>query len=182
MQNTESAILDLFFARDERAIEAAIREYGTYCMSIAVGVLRQTQDAEECVNDTWLKAWNSITPQRPSPLRAWLGKVTRNLALSRYRYNHAARRDSDMTACLEELENCIPLRDEDAGHLPALMDQFLGTLQPTDRKLFVGRYWYRYPSSALAKGYGLTETAVNTRLSRIRDRLRTFLEKEGWTV
>ena len=182
MNNTENAILDLFFARDERAITSAEREYGGFCMNVAMNILHKTQDAEECVNDTWLKAWNSIPPQRPSPLRAWLGRVTRNLALSRYRYNHAARRDADMTACLEELEGCIAMPDSDAGQLPALLDAFLGTLPPTDRKLFVGRYWHRYPTAALAKGYGLTENAVYVRLARVRDKLRDYLEKEGFTV
>ena len=178
----DNEILDLFFSRDEKAIRESEIKYGSFCMSIARGILGSDAEAEECVNDTWLKAWNSIPPQNPPNFRMWLGKVIRNLALDRYRYHRAAKRNRDFAVSLEELADCIPLQEEDAGNLTELLNQFLHGLELRDQQLFVGRYWYNYSLEKLSNGYGMPVSTVSHRLSRTRDKLKQFLEKEGYSL
>ena len=178
MAMDDRQIISLYFARDERALSETERQYGRYCMTVSMNILAREQDAEECVNDTWLRAWNAIPPTNPTSLKAWLGRVVRNLSLTRLR----ARRNRDTELALDEFIECIPMREDQADELPALLDEFLGTLQPLDRKLFVGRYWYAHPVKQLAGLYGLTPNAATQRISALRDRLRTFLDERGYTV
>ncbi len=176
----EREIIALFFARDEQAIAACELVYGRYCYGISVGILASAPDAEECVNDTWLRAWQSIPPTDPPSLKAYLGRIVRNLSISRYRERHRQKRNADMEISLSELEGCIPMREEEAGELLPLLECFLRGLDETDRRLFVGRYWHNYTSRTLAKAYGMTPNAVGLRLMRVRERLKAYLEKEGY--
>ena len=174
----DQQIIALYFDRNERAISETERQYGRYCMTISMNILAHEQDAEECVNDTWVRAWNAIPPTRPTSLKAWLGRVVRNLSLTRLR----ARRNRDTELSLDELADCVPMKEEEADELPPLFDEFLGGLSQLDRKLFVGRYWYSLPVKELAACHGLTPHAATERLSRMRERLRAFLEERGYTV
>ncbi len=175
-------IIDLYFARDERAIRETDASYGRYCMGISMGILNSKSDAEECVNDTYLRAWQSIPPHRPLSLKIYLGRIVRNLSISRYRANRRQKRDRTWEVSLTELEDCIPMREDQSGELRALLERFLRGLEPLDRRLFVGRYWYGYPPRSLAAAYNLTPNAVNLRIMRVRERLRAFLEQEGYRI
>ena len=179
-QQTDLRIIDLYFARDERAITETDRHYGGLCMRISLGILDDRLDAEECVNDTYLKAWNSIPPTRPRSLRAFLAKIVRNLSLQRLEHNKAAKRNRDFEIALEELGDCIPMRDEEAGELPSLLSSFLDTLPESEWQLFCGRYWHGHAVKELARAYGLTPKAVTMRLSRTREKLRTYLNERGY--
>jgi RNA polymerase sigma-70 factor (ECF subfamily) len=179
-QQTDKRIIDLYFARDEKAISETDRRYGGFCLRVSLGILEDRCDAEECVNDTYIKAWNSIPPTRPRSLRAFLAKIVRNLSLQRLEYNSAAKRNRDFDLSLEELGDCIPLRDEEADALPALLNEFLEGLPESEWKLFCGRYWYGQSVKNLARAYGLTPKAVTMRLSRTRDKLRAYLNERGY--
>ncbi|MCQ2430251.1 MAG: sigma-70 family RNA polymerase sigma factor [Clostridia bacterium] len=180
MQDNE--IIALYFARDEAAIRETQRAYGALCLSLAMRILNDRSDSEECVNDTWLGVWNSIPPQRPQSLRAYVCKLTRRIAINRWQYNHAGKRNADVTVPLEELAECMPDTSADDPALAALIKDFVVGLEPDDRKLFVGRYWHGYAVSAMAKAYGLTQNAVSLRLRRIRERLQTYLNERGYRV
>ena len=175
-------IIALYFARDERAIRETADKYGDFCESVAMGILGNRQDAEECVSDTYLRTWNSIPPQRPSSLKAFLGKIARNLSIDRLRHRHIARHDSDLEIMLSELEPYLPAREEEESTLTELLDGFLSGLEPLERQLFMGRYWHAYPVHRLADHYGLTPNAVSLRLHRTREKLRDYLEKGGITL
>ena len=139
-------------------------------------------DAEECLNDTYMKTWEAIPPTRPRSLRAFLAKIIRKLSLKRLEYNRAAKRNKDFDLSLEELADCIPMRDEDAGELSSLLNEFLEGLPETEWKLFCGRYWHNIPVGELASIHGLPPKTVSLRLFRTRDKLRTFLIERGYHV
>ena len=177
-------ILDLFWARSQDAIPAAAAKYGAYCRSIALSILRQPQDAEECVNDAWLRAWNAIPPRRPEVLSAFLGKLTRNLALNRWRDGAAEKRGGGETAlALEELGDCLTggdatLQAVEARLLAERINAFLRDLPREKRQIFLRRYWYLLPVKEIARLHGRSEQAVASLLLRLRRQLRTFLEQE----
>lgn len=176
-------IVDLYWARNENAIKVTEHHYGTYCMTVSMGILNSRPDAEECVNDTWLSAWNSMPPQKPSCLRAFLGKITRNLSIDRFRFLHSSKRNVDLTVAMEELGEAIPMPDDTRDEeLCGLLNSFLEGLETLDRKLFVGRYWYGTPVSVLAERYGMKPNTVSQRLGRIRTALKQFLENRGYHV
>lgn len=178
----DSEIIELYFARDELAIAVTERQYGRYCQAVAMNVLDSQPDAEECVNDTWLRAWNAIPPARPDPLRVWLGRITRNLAISRYRAANRQKR-AHVEVALDELEGCLAAVPEECGdELRELLDEFLATLPTDERRLFVGRYWYAYTPKILSRAYGMTQNAVNLRVMRTREKLKAFLAERGYTV
>lgn len=178
----DDQIIDLYFARNENAIRETENKYGGFCRSIAFQILESMQDVEECVNDTWLRAWNAIPPERPPQLRMWLGKVTRHISLDRFRYERAAKRNRALVLSLDELEDCIPLPDDSAADLPRLLNAFLGSLEESERNIFVGRYWYNYTLSQLSVGHGMTVSAVRCSLERTRASLKAYLEKEDYHV
>ncbi len=178
---TDQEIISLYFARDEQAIAETSRVYGSMCMSTAMRVLDSRPDAEECVSDTYLKAWNSIPPEKPRALGAFLCRITRNLAITRYRALHRHKRNRDLELSLSELAECIPAVEEDST-LRDLIDSFLRGLEATDRRLFLGRYFHSYTVRRMAKAYGMTENAVSLRLYKTREKLRAYLEKEGYSV
>ena len=185
---TDPEILDLYFARDERAISETANAHGAYCFGVAMRILRCHQDSEECVNDTYLKAWDTIPPKRPGVLRTYLAHIVRNLAISRYRREHAAKRGPGADTPLHELAECIPSPDEtpeqavSSAELREALNTFVAGLSDTDRKLFVGRYWHGYALRDLADAYGMRENAVGQRLFRIRERLRDYLTERGYRV
>ena len=175
-------IIALYFARSEEAIKHSSAKYGTYVMGISMNILENHSDAEECVNDTWLKAWNSIPPQNPPSLKVYLGRLVRHLSIDRLRTLTRLKRNRELEVALEELAECSAPDDEDVTALTHALDEFLEGLEPTDRKLVVGRYWHLYPVSKLAKAYGLTVGNTSVRLHRLRERLRVHLTERGFTV
>lgn len=184
----DNKIIDLYWARSQQAIEESERKYGPYCHTIARRILEHHEDAEECVNDTWLRAWNAMPPQRPGILSAFFGKLTRNLSLDRWRRNQAAKRGgSQVEVALHELEDCLPDRrtpDErlEAGETAAVISAFLRRQPELDRKLFVRRYFYLEPLAELASQFGMGQGQVKSKLHRMRQRLKQELEREGVAV
>lgn len=181
---TDEEIIALFFARREQAIGETSKKYGPGCQRIAQNILNNTSDAEESVNDTWLAAWNTIPPQRPDPLRAYLFRIVRNLSIARYRKNTARKRDSSYDAALDELENCLAAPEGveealDAQALTALLNRYLAGLDRDSRVLFVRRYWYGDSVNELAGRLGVKPNTVSVRLGRLREKLRKELLKEG---
>ena len=179
---TDSDIIRLFFDRDEQAIAETTAKYGKYCMTIAKDILDSEQDAEECVSDVYLKVWNSIPPDTPDSLKAYIAVLTRRLAINRYHESRAQRRNRMLEVAFEELEACIPAPEEAAGELPELLNEFLAGLKETDLRLFVRRYWYAMMPAELAKREGMTVNAVTVKLYKTRNKLRKFLEERGYKV
>ena len=177
----DETILDLYFAREERAIAETGKKYGGYCRSIAFNILRSHEDTEECVSDTWLRAWQTIPPQNPASLKAYLGRLCRCFAIDRYRHLRRRKRSRDMECVLTELDGICPNEPVTDG-LKETLTAFLRGLEPLERDLFVGRYWYAYTPERLAQEQGLSRGAVNTRLMRTRNKLKDYLRKEGYTV
>lgn len=178
-------IIELYFRRNEQAIAESQSKYGRYCTVIANNILFSKEDSEECVNDTWLQAWNTIPPKKPSKLSLFFGKITRNLAINMYRKNSAEKRGGHGTdLCLEELEECVGKGESigDALELKEALDRFMETLKPKPKKIFMTRYWYMLPIKDTAKACGVSEGAAKMSLKRTRTELKEFLEKEGITV
>ena len=178
----DSQIIDLYFARDERAITETAKKHGAVCMSLSLNILQSHPDAEECLNDTYLSAWNHIPPERPMYFRAFLCRIIRNLSLQRLQYLHRQKRNRDLEVSLEELEACIPVPEERADELAEHLSNFLRTQEKTDRLLFMGRYFHACSVKTLAKKSGLRENTVAVRLHRTRERLRAYLEERGYRV
>lgn len=180
----DSKIIDLYWARSQQAIAASEEKYGPYCHTIARRILDREEDAEECVNDTWLNAWNSMPKDRPSLLAPYLGKITRNLALSRWRAGHAEKRGGgELPLVLDELTECVSpggvLQSLEAAELEEAVNRFLGALPERERSVFLRRYWFAEPMADIAKRYGMREVTVRTSLFRSREKLRRYLEKEA---
>lgn len=180
MQDHE--IIELFFARDEQAIVETDKQYGAACMRVSLNILNSRPDAEECVSDTYIKAWNSIPPQRPSILKAFLCRITRNLSLTRYRQLHRAGYNKDLELSFEELEACIPMPEEHSSYLAGYISDFLKTQDKQDRLLFMGRYFHACSTKELAGRLGMSEGNVNVRLHRVREKLRLYLTERGYSV
>ena len=183
----DSKIIDLFFERSEQAIDELRRKYGPAVEKTAANILRDRLDVEECANDTYLKAWNSIPPQSPNPLASYVCRIARNLAINRYHANRAEKRNRNYDLVLEEMGECIPSSmnvetEVEAKELTALINDFLSTLPAEDRFLFVRRYWYADSVSDLAAMTGGSPNRVSLRLFRMREKLRKRLMKEGLQV
>ena len=182
----DAGIIDLYWARNQRAIYETRVKYGPYLKRVAVNVLSDDEDAEECVNDTYLGAWNAMPPTRPAVLRVFLGKIARRISLNRMRERLAYKRGGGEAALvLEELQECIPDGSDtektvEAKLLGRALDHFLETVPERQRAIFVRRYWHMEPIHEIAKAAGMTEGAVKTSLHRTREKLRDFLRKEGW--
>ena len=175
-------IIELYFARDELAIEETAKRYGGVCMQVSMDILRDRMDAEECVSDTWLQTWRTIPPQRPTILKAFLCRITRNLSINRLRERKAKRRDRDMTLSLEELEGVLSIPEDKSEGLSELISEFLRSLDREDRLLFMGRYWHGQSVKELADRMGLSANAAAVRLHRVREELRDYLTDKGVTV
>ena len=167
----DRSIIDLFLSRSEDAIGEAKRKFGGMCLSIAYRILQNTQDAEECLSDALLRAWNSIPPNEPEPLAP-------------YAYNTAKKRNAQLEEAFEELENCIAssgnaesaLENEELGRM---ISDFLKTLKTEPRIMFVRRYWYGDSYADIAKRFGVPESTVKSSLHRTREKMRKYLGKEG---
>ena len=178
----DKQIIRLFFERSEQAITELSQKYGDLCMKIARRILNDHQDAEECVNDAYLGAWNSIPPQSPDPLRSYICRIVRNRSLKKLRTNSAIKRGSQFEVSLSELEDCIPDNSMDEqlsiSELSAQINAFLAALPRNDRLMFVKRYWFSESISELADAFGITENNVSVRLSRIRGKLHQYLDRK----
>ena len=181
----DNEIINLYWNRDEVAITATADTYGNYCYSIAYNILSNNEDAEECVNDTWLKAWKSIPPHRPNRLSTYLGKITRNLSLDRYKLLTAQKRGKgQVELALSELEGCVPAQTDmekivDEMVLVNAIETFLYAQPLTERNIFIGRYWYLHSIRDLSDAYRMSESKVMSLLHRMRSKLKLHLEKEG---
>lgn len=181
---SDEKIINLFFSRSEKAIQELDRKYGTLCRRIANNILRNWQDAEECVNDAYLGAWNTIPPARPDPLQAYLCKIVRNVSLDRYHHNTAAKRNSKFDVAMSELEPILTAPDTvesevEAKELARLLEQFLDTLSEENRVIFLRRYWFYDGYEEIARQTGLAEKTVSVRMVRIRKKLRKWLSERG---
>ncbi len=181
----DERIIELYFDRSETAIVETDRKYGPTCRRISENITRDPRDAEECVNDTYLAAWNAMPPTRPDPLSAFLYKITRNLSLKCYRHKTAARRDARGDVPLEELSECLGQTDDlavESDRLARIIEDFLDGLSQENRVIFLRRYWFSDSYTAISERVGLSEKVISMRLLRMRERLRNRLGKEGITV
>lgn len=185
----DNAIIELYFARDERALRETSDKYGALCLSVANNILGCHEDAEETVNDAYLAAWNSIPPARPNSLRAFVCSIARNAALKRFEYNTAKKRSPSALLSFSELEEILTdgadipdTSDISAEELGGLIESFLKTQSADARCVFVRRYWFFDPIADIAKKYSFSESKVKTLLSRTRGKLKKYLNKEGWFV
>jgi RNA polymerase sigma-70 factor (ECF subfamily) len=183
----DQQIVDLYFARSESAITETDRKYGRYCHSIAYNILEDHEDAKEIVNDTYLKAWNTSPPNRPDPLKPYIGMISRHLSLDRYEEYHTQKRGGQVPLVLEELAECIPDNDsrEDIGESVALKDalaKFIRSLPDKTQMIFLRRYWYASSAAEIAEEFGMRENSVNVLLHRTRKKLKDHLQKEGFDL
>ncbi len=176
-------IIDLYWSRSEDAIPETEKKYGRYCKYIAGNILKNPEDTEECLNDTWLSAWHAMPEARPSFLKAFLGKISRNLALNKYEEIHAKKRGGgEIPMLLDELQETLPGKSDvegivDQQALIHVLNQFLSGLKVEERKIFVRRYWYCASIKEIAGQYALSESKVKMTLKRSRDKLRAELIK-----
>ncbi len=182
----DEEIVELFWKRSESALTEVEHKYFKYCRSIAFSILRCNEDAEECVNDAFARAWNAIPPARPSVLRTYLGKITRNLSLNALEKINAEKRGfGQVPLALSELDECISGYDSESDwHIEEKMitqtvNKFLGRLTLEQQRVFVRRYWYTSSIEEIATDYGLSQSKVKSILFRLRKKLKRELEKEG---
>ena len=184
----DEQIIRLYFDRNETAISETDKKYGSYCMKIAMNILSSEPDSEECINDVWLKMWNSIPPSRPQNLAAYAGKITRNLSINKYKMRYAEKRiEGEFAVSLDELDDCVPGGDtmdteQQAKLIGKSISDFLRGQKELARKVFVCRYFYCDSVSEIAERFGISESHVKTLLLRTRSKLKTHLEREGVTV
>ena len=177
-------IIELYWQRDEAAIRETDVKYGGFCHRLAMNILHSFQDSEECVRDAYGRCWDTMPPQRPASLRAYLGTILRNLSISRYRAAHSQKRFAGAEVLLSELGDCVPApesvqRAVEAVELGGFISRWLDGLDREDRVLFVRRYWNGDDVKTLAGELGVRPNALTKRLLRLRERLRQTLEKEG---
>lgn len=181
----DGEIVELFWRRDQTAVSEAEEKYGALCRGVAAHILGSEEDAEECVNDALHQAWTAIPPQRPDRLGAWLGKVTRNLALNVWKRDRVQTRQGGMTALLDELAECVPgpvtvERELERKELSAAIDSWLRGRSREDRTLFLRRYWYGVELRELAEERGIPPNRLAQKMLRLRQSLKHTLEKEGY--
>ena len=182
----DKQIVELYWKRLENAIKETSLKYGRYCHYIANNILRNKEDAEECVNESYWRLWNTIPPHRPQNLKAYLGKITRNLSLHMWEKQRSKKRGGDsMELVLEELKDCIPDGNASVEQLTEQIvielafDTFLKELEVEQRRIFLARYWYFASIQEIASQYNMSESKVKMTLLRLRQKLKVVLEKEG---
>ena len=183
----DEEIIELFFARSESAIRELDTKYGRVCHTVSYNILNDRQDAEECVNDAYLGTWNAIPPQRPNPLLAFVCVLVRRYSIMRYRANTAKKRNSLYDVAVSELEHCLKSADDvekevEMKELARVIEEFLDTLSPKNRIVFMSRYWFTDSYERIAARTGLSEKNVSVRLVRIRKQLREYLAERGILV
>jgi RNA polymerase sigma-70 factor (ECF subfamily) len=183
----DSDIIKLFYNRSEDAIRELDEKYGKLCKHIANNILHDEQQVQECINDAYFGMWNSIPPNNPNPLRAYLCKIVRNISVKRYRDNHTAKRFTEYEISINELGDCIPDKNsvEDIvrqKELTKLIETFLQKIDSKDRIMFVRRYWYAESVKNIANSFGISERNASMKLFRIRKKLRLYLEETGVSI
>lgn len=184
----DEKIVQLYWNRDENAIPVTTEKYGPYCTGIARNILGNYEDAEECVNDTYLNAWNAMPPHRPQILSAFLGKLTRNLSFNRWKHNHADKRGGyTLPQVLDELGECVAGKDSveselERKELVMALNNYLTTLSSHKRNIFIRRYWYTDSINDIACRFSMTEGGVSMLLSRLRKDLHNYLIKRGFEL
>lgn len=178
-------IIALFFERSEKAIEETDKKYGGYCYSIAYNILSNREDSEESVNDTYLAAWNTIPPRKPSFLNAFLAKITRYISIDRWRKNSTKRRGGgQIILALEELDECIAANNGESelarAELTRVINRFLSSISETERNVFLCRYWYMDSIQTISQVSGFSQSKVTSMLHRTRGKLRRVLTEEGY--
>ena len=182
----DSQIIELYWQKNADAISETSSKYGSYCFAIADHILHSPEDSEECVNDTWLRAWNAMPPQRPGVLRMFLAKITRRLSVNRFHARSAEKRGSgEISLVLDELADCLAggtdvEAEYEVRELEECIRRFVRGLPERDGNVVVRRYFFTEPVAAIAEQYGLTENNVSVILSRARKKLRLKLAKEGY--
>lgn len=182
----DARIVDLYWARSETAIDETSAKYGKYCYAIAHNILSNTEDANESVNDTYLAAWNSMPPQRPSVLSSFLGKITRRISIDKWRARNAEKRGGgEIILALDELSDCVPFGTNveqaiEAAELGKAIDRFVMALPLMERRVFICRYWYLDPIALICQRFGFSQSKVKVMLHRTRNSLRNYLDKEGF--
>lgn len=178
----DEQIIEMFFERSERGIREMDIKYGKACRSLSCHIVGSRQDAEECVNDAYLGAWNAIPPARPKPLLSYILKIVRNISLKSYWRKEAAKRSSHYTIALEEIEACIAdthtvEAEIEARELARIIESFLDTLTPENRIIFMRRYWFADSCRDIAGLMGLSEKNISVRLTRIREKMKQYLNE-----
>ena len=181
----DSAIVDLYWQRDNSAITETDKKYGRYCHAIAYNYCANHQDAEECVNDTWFRAWNLMPDKRPSVLSSFLGTITRNIAINLYKAKARKKRGGgELALALEELEDCIPSdldleRSYEITEFQQAIGAFISGLSETEKKVFVARYWYMATVREIAGRLSFSESKTKSILFRLRNKMRVYLKEAG---
>jgi len=180
----DEEIIDLYWNRQERAILETDKKYGKYCNTISFNILQNKEESKECVNDTYLKTWNSIPPQRPNVLKVYLGKIARNLAINQYERKKAKKRDYTLEIALEELNECISSNNNVEEQLKyndliKMLNAFLAKLSQNKRKIFLERYWYLYSIKEISSNNKISESNTKAILMRIRNQLKDYLKEGG---
>ncbi len=180
----DEKIVDLFFKRSEQAIWELDSKYGKFCRRLSYNIVNNRQDAEECVNDAYLGAWNAIPPEKPDPLLTYLCRIVRNISLKMYHRKEAAKRSSTYTIAMEEIEACIAApnmveTEFEARELARIIESFLDTLTAENRVIFMRRYWFSDSCKDIAEFVGLSEKNITVRLTRIRKKMKKYLIEKG---
>lgn len=181
----DKKIVTLYWERNENAIRESEQKYGKYCYTVAYNILHSREDSDECVNDTWNVAWNAIPPERPAKLQGFLARITRNIAIDRYRYDSAQKRGAELESSIDEYWECIPNGDasiEDEYVLKQAINGFLASLDIRTRVIFMRRYWYSMSVKDIAEGMRLSESHISVILHRTRSKFKDYLTKEGLFV
>ena len=184
---TDQMIVDLFWQRSEDAVQNTTQKYGKYLTKIAMNILNHYEESEECVNDTYLAAWNQMPSDRPQKLLPYLGRITRCLALNRYDYMTAQKRNAEFTLQLSELEECLSGADSaeaqyEASQVASAISAFLRSQSLDVRNIFIRRYWFSDSISEIAEHFQMGESKVKSILFRTRNRLKKYLESEGYHI
>ena len=181
---TDAQIVEMYWERNEQAISVTAEKYGTYCYSVAYGILHNEEDSKESVNDTYMSAWNSMPPHKPNVLKTFLGKITRRLSIDKLKRKNAEKRGGEIAEILDELSECIspigdPIAETEKEMLDKTINSFVKELKDTEQRVFLCRYWYARSVKEIAKLFGFSESKVKVMLMRTRNKLKTRLETEG---
>ena len=181
---TDAQIVEMYWERNEQAISVTAEKYGTYCYSVAYGILHNEEDSKESVNDTYMSAWNSMPPHKPGILKTFLGKITRRLSIDKWRRKNAEKRGGEIAEVLDELSECIspsgdPIAETEKEMLDKTINSFVKELKDTEQRVFLCRYWYAKSVKEIAKLFGFSESKVKVMLMRTRNKLKEKLETEG---
>ena len=182
---TDEKIVMLYWERNENAVRETEQKYGKYCYTIAYNILNSHEDSNECVNDTWVGAWNAMPPEKPTRLQSFLARITRNIAIDRYRYDGAQKRGAEVESAIDEYWECIPNGDasiEDELVLKRAINSFLATLDTRTRVIFMRRYWYSMSVKDIADSMRTSESHISVILHRTRSKFKDYLTKEGLFV